>query len=100
MTEFSKYRCEACNWVGLENELVTAPSPFRSDDILVACPKCRMTEGFTELCDVDGCVAEATCGTPTLNGFFDPEAYARGSFVPDGYTRTCGKHIPQRENIK
>lgn len=91
----SRYKCDCCGWIGLDSDLLTSPSPFRDDDILIACPKCRMTEGFTELCDF--CDSPATCGTPTLDGYYDEDAYSKGTFKPDGYVRTCGKHRPSKK---
>lgn len=91
----SKWRCECCDNIFFDNEYLTETSPFREDDILVACPKCRMNDGFEELCDIDGCNNRATCGTPTKNGCFDSEAYSKGMFESDDYIRTCYEHIPK-----
>ena len=48
--KMTKWRCEVCGHISTDDELLTTTSPFRADDILTACPKCRMTEGFTEIC--------------------------------------------------
>lgn len=89
----SKWKCDVCGWIGFDSQILEAPSPFRDDDTLTACPKCRMTEGFTELCDIDGCTSEATCGTPIKDGF----ATFSGDDSRDDYLRTCGKHRPKEK---
>ena len=38
--------CSVCGWHGTEYQLLVAPSPFRADDMLIACPVCRLTDGF------------------------------------------------------
>lgn len=74
-----KVICEECNWHGFESDILRAPNPFNSRDELSGCPKCRSVECLIEACDEDGCWNNSTCGTPT----------------PNGYRRTCGKHIPK-----
>ena len=71
-----RWQCDSCNAVSLEAELLRAPSPFDPDDELVGCPTCKSCEGFTELCEIDGCEMPATCGGP----------------VGGIYRRTCGPH--------
>lgn len=97
MGKLSKWKCKSCDWKGLDNELLTAESPFRADDVLIACPNCRLTEGFDEACDIEGCWENASCGTPVKDGF----ATFSGDDSRDGYLRTCYKHLPkERQNNK
>lgn len=71
------WRCECCSVVSADTGLLRAPSPFDPDDELVGCPSCKQTEGFIELCEIDGCLKGATCGGPGEDGI---------------YRRTCGNH--------
>jgi hypothetical protein len=84
----SKWSCQCCGHTFVDGEFLQATSPFRDDDVLIACPKCRMTEGFDELCDVEGCTQHASCGTPIKGGFVT----FSGDDDCDDYLRTCGKH--------
>lgn len=88
----SKWQCLSCGWLGKDDHLLTAKSPFRDDDILTACPECKMNGGFRELCDIDGCLKEAACGTPVKDGF----ATFSGDDSSDDYLRTCGAHRPKK----
>ena len=58
-------------------DILRAPSPF-SDDILIACPKCKEVGSLIVACDETECWKEATCGTPTA----------------DDYRMTCFDHRP------
>ena len=69
-----------CRWCGPESDALRAPDPFNEGDTLIACPKCREQTLHT-CCDEPGCTMEASCGTPTT----------------DGYRWTCGKHQPNTE---
>lgn len=75
--DVSRVRCRECGWVGLRAEVLTAPSPFRSDDLLTACPDCRFVSEPIEVCDEEGCDKNATCGWPSNKG----------------YRRTCFDHM-------
>jgi hypothetical protein len=66
-----------CLWVGPESDALQAPDPFNSGATLLACPDCR-EQSLRMCCDEPECIDEATCGTPTL----------------EGYRHTCGKHLP------
>lgn len=70
-----------CRWCGPENEAIRAPDPFNEGDTLIACPKCREQTLHT-CCDDPECKMEATCGTPTQ----------------EGYRWTCGQHVPNENN--
>ena len=67
-----------CNWTGVESEILTAESPFEKGEIISACPECKEINTIVYACDEPGCWKQATCGTPTENG----------------YRNTCGKHAP------
>jgi hypothetical protein len=75
----TKVVCEArrCGWHGMDDKALRAPSPF-SDDILIACPKCKEVGSLIVACDETECWKEATCGTPTA----------------DDYRMTCFDHRP------
>lgn len=78
------WKCRACGIASLEPELLKAPSPFNSDDELVACPRClQCSEGFDLLCDEPGCNKHAGCGWPTGD---DNDEWG-------GYRDTCAKHM-------
>lgn len=72
-----KMVCEECGWVGRENELLTAENPFRPEDMVTGCPKCKSLDTIRAGCDEPGCDEIATCGTPTEKG----------------YRMTCGYHV-------
>lgn len=78
-----KWKCSEwrCGWVGSSEEYLVAPDPFNEGCELVACPKCREVNSLVAACDEPGCTQEAGCGTNT----------------PDGYRRTCFKHMPKGE---
>lgn len=82
--ENNKWRCNNCSEITLASGHLKAQSPFNHDDVLVACPKCKQCdEGFTLLCDEDGCTKEAGRGWPTGD---DSDKWG-------GYRNTCGKHF-------
>ena len=68
-----------CGWIGTPGEILRAPNPFE-DGELHACPLCRDIGNLRECCDEPECFTEATCGTPTA----------------DGYRRTCFSHMPRK----
>ena len=67
-----------CGWIGPEDEALSAPSPFDTEDTVIGCPQCREINNLHKCCDEPECRERATCGMPT----------------PTGYRRTCGKHLP------
>jgi hypothetical protein len=71
-----QWRCRQCGMLNAAMDLLHAPSPFRSDEELIACGSCKSCEGFDLLCDEPGCTDIAHCGW----------------LSPAGYRRTCGKH--------
>lgn len=77
------WRCEECHVVTLEAELLSAPSPFDPEDVLIGCPACRGVHGealLMLLCQVEGCGRRATSGAPTHVG----------------YRRLCYDHFTER----
>lgn len=75
----NRWQCNFCAHKLMSGEMLQAPSPFESSDILRACPRCKQCdEGFFQLCDAPNCNQEATCGWPTTDG---------------GYRRTCYDHM-------
>ena len=89
----SKWVCVACGWRGKDDELLEAKSPFRDDDVLIACPSCKLTDGFTEACDMEDCWCDASGGYPMKNGSMT----FSGDDTRDDYLRTCSKHAPNVE---
>jgi hypothetical protein len=83
-----KFKCETCGVISLETELLTAVSPFRDDDHITACPACRWTGEFSEVCDREGCGRHATTGTPTKDG----KPMRSGDPESDDYLRLCSRH--------
>lgn len=73
-----KMRCPECDWVGPWDSALRAPHPFIEGEEVRGCPECRDIEDFILCCDIDGCIEQATMGTPTK----------------DGYRQTCYKHAP------
>lgn len=68
-----------CGWIGVQGEVLQAPSPFDPEEELEACPVCNRINDMRRCCDEPECFEEATCGTPTQTV----------------YRRTCGKHRPK-----
>jgi len=68
-----------CHWQGDESSILHAPNPFDPNYTVNGCPSCFSINTIIYACDEPDCWQEATCGTPT----------------EDGYRQTCGKHIPR-----
>lgn len=77
-----RYKCNECDYVCDESELLSAPNPFIPDDIITGCPRCKLAEVMQGACDEPGCNDFATCGTLTND---------------NEYRVTCGKHWPGRK---
>ena len=73
-----KVRCTECGWVGQEDALLRADSPFDEGVMITGCPNCKSVESTLGACDEPGCEEFVTCGRQT----------------PDGYRMTCGAHRP------
>lgn len=71
------WECLTCSLISDTEELLRAPSPFDPEDVLVGCPGCKSTEGFTGLCEIEACNRAASCGGPGADGV---------------YRQTCGEH--------
>jgi hypothetical protein len=78
-----KAKCTECNWIGQDNNLLSAPNPFNASEIIRGCPDCKSIESCNLVCDELGCKDFASCGTPTKNG----------------YRHTCWKHMPIKGEI-
>ena len=81
--ENCRWHCRVCNHIIMEPDLLSAPSPFLSTDVLVGCPHCKQCdEGFDLLCDEEGCNSIVGGGFPTGD---DNDQWG-------GYRNTCSKH--------
>ena len=69
--------CTHCRTRSDDDELLRAPHPFIEEDSIWGCPNCRETDNITRACDEEGCLQEASAGTPTQEG---------------GYTWRCSSH--------
>jgi len=58
--------------------ILSGLNPFDNSQIS-GCPHCFSIDHFVLICDEPDCKSDATCGTPTDNG----------------YRQTCGKHVPK-----
>ena len=76
-----KFICTQCDFICDESELLQAANPFKSDDTVYGCPRCFGIDAAVAACDAPDCTRQASCGTPT----------------PDGYRHTCSEHRPVRE---
>ena len=76
-----KVRCEECNWIGDEEEILTAKNPFEETETITGCPKCKSVDSLRIACDEPGCVEFSSCGTLTK----------------EGYRNTCYKHYQTLE---
>ena len=84
-----KVKCDErhCGWHGLDDEILIAPNPFDSDEMLQGCPNCKQVNCMLVVCDEPDCWSEVSCGWPTLDG--EPCNSGTGN----GYQQTCGKHM-------
>ena len=74
----TRIRCDECETMFDQKDLLEAPNPFDEGDLIFGCPECREVNSTTLLCEVEGCPSIASCGTP----------------VAGGYAQTCCKHKP------
>ena len=81
-TRHIRCKCQSCDWIGDDSEILCAPSPFDAEDTIYGCPNCGAVDGIVNACDEPGCNRNATCGWPS----------------PDGYRRTCGKHMQYKKH--
>lgn len=82
---FCRIRCNNCDWIGTTEQLLTATSPFDSEDILTACPKCKSVEDRDHLCGIEGCRELSGMGVPMKDG---------------SYVWLCHNHRPTEEERK
>lgn len=74
-----KWKCENCGAVRDNEELLSAPHPFKPGLEIDGCPACREVGMITAACDENGCTEAACMGTPTETG----------------YRHFCSKHRPE-----
>lgn len=70
--------CEECATIIPDSQLLVATHPFDAAEKIYGCPECKGV-AFVRACDRSDCDREASCGTPT----------------PDGYRNTCSAHWPK-----
>ena len=73
-----------CEWKGVSSDILTAPNPFETNEIITGCPKCKGINTVVQVCDQSKCWEIATCGTP----------------IDSGYRQTCYSHRPVVRRIK
>ena len=80
--EKAKIKCgeRRCGWRGTEDKVLVAKNPFYPGEEIWGCPDCGAINTMLGVCDEPGCWEETSCGTKT----------------PEGYRRTCGKHMPTK----
>ena len=71
-----RWKCQSCDWVGTNDELLRAKSPFDIRLTIYGCPECNDVNCFVPACDEPGCMEESSAG-----------------WIEDGiYRRTCYRH--------
>ena len=80
----ARWLCGGCGHVCYDKLILTAPNPFDAGDTVNGCPECKAVDSFTRACGHDGCLSEASVGTPGAFGF--------------RYVWTCWKHSPNNPN--
>jgi hypothetical protein len=71
-------QCQSCGWTGPRKSLLVAVNPFDAEDRIFGCPECKQcTDGFDQLCYIEGCTKTVCCGFPT---------------TAHGYLFTCHEH--------
>ena len=83
MKKPKKVYCSLCGHYGYKKDWLRARNPFDNEILIFGCPKCKEINSDVACCDEPGCEREATCGTPT----------------DDGYRFTCGEHIPKKKIV-
>lgn len=64
-----RLQCRECRAVLALADLMVSPHPFRRGETVEGCPRCREILDAVRLCDEGDCREEATCGTPTGQGY-------------------------------
>lgn len=72
------WRCSKCGH--LTHDLPRSNHPPLLGAYIFDCPRCSEANTVDRVCAFDGCAEPATCGTST----------------PDGYRRTCSKHLVEQ----
>jgi hypothetical protein len=83
--EKNKMKCLNCGHKLHESDLLKATNPFDIDEFIYACPKCKSMDDLVMVCDIAGCLKEATCGTPTQDEW--------------RYRNVCGDHYREINKI-
>lgn len=74
-----------CDWIGEDTEMLSAPNPFNSAEMLTVCPECKTLDNSVwTACDEPGCNRAATSGIS----------------APTGYRNTCYDHMPKERSIR
>lgn len=74
-----KHKCNNCKLIVDESEWLMAIHPFINNVVITGCPKCLEINSFVQVCDEEGCVRDATCGSKS----------------GDLYRVTCYDHRPK-----
>lgn len=64
----ARWRCRTCSRIHKDADLLHAPSPFDSRDILFGCPWCKVVGDFERVCDEPDCKMPCTSGWLTKDG--------------------------------
>ena len=41
-----RWKCESCDWIGDDSEILRASSPFGAEDMIYGCPNCGDVDGI------------------------------------------------------
>ena len=74
----NRVRCEECDEIFNEDQVMQAPNPFDPAETISGCPSCKEVNRMVMACDVPGCSRPWGAGTPTASG----------------YRLSCGEHAP------
>lgn len=60
-----RWRCRTCEIIFAENDLLKAPNPFDTEEIINGCPRCKSVSKLDAICDEPDCeeLNEYTCYT-------------------------------------
>ncbi len=70
MAEIRRWRCESCQEIFPDTEILVGKHPFAAGSIS-GCPKCKAAfdESATMICDEPGCGKSVSCGWPSSAGY-------------------------------
>ncbi len=72
----NRYRCNDCNHVFTDDEVLVGKNPFQEEYTIYGCPNCKEVEDFIPLCQWGECSNHASAGIP----------------YEDDYYHVCGDH--------